>query len=310
MQIAAGGGVPEAVPIWPGGVRAEPGGPERLLITERAQPGALHDRYATHVVEPDLTIFPAEKPSGCALLMLPGGGYVRVVMDKEGYESAQWFAAHGISSFVLRYRLPGEYARPRPELPLHDAQRALRLVRARAAEYGIDAGCVGVIGFSAGGHLAGLLATATIADAYEPVDEIDRRSARPDFAVLMYPVLSMKAGLAHAGSRAQLLGPSPDAAVVERYSIEERVTAQTPPVFLLHAEDDDIVDVGNTLAMYRALSTAGVPLELHIYAEGGHGFGLRYATDKPVALWPKLVRRWIGSLAPHPSGARPADSHG
>lgn len=272
-------------------------------MTERAKPGEPRDRYATHIVAPDLTLFPAAAPSGCSLLILPGGGYQRVVMDKEGYESARWFAAHDIAAFVLRYRLPGEYARPRPELPLHDAMRALRFVRAWADEHGGGADCAGVLGFSAGGHLAGLLATATEADDYLPQDAIDRRSARPDFAVLMYPVVSMHAPLAHGGSREQLLGPSPSAQASSRWSVEARVTARTPPVFLLHAADDPAVDPGNTFALYRALGDAGVPVELHVYAEGGHGFGIRGAADLPVAAWPELALHWITRVAPTPGSA-------
>lgn len=283
---------PETVPLWPGGAPAEPGGPAHLVITERGDPDGLRDRYATGIRDPDLTIFAAEEPSGCALLVIPGGGYARVVMDKEGYESAEWFAERGISSFVLRYRLPGEYAEPRPDLPLADAQRALRIIRGLAGEYEFDGNCVGVIGFSAGGHLAGLLATAT--GDYEAVDDVD--AARPDFAVLVYPVISMKKDLAHAGSREQLLGAEPDPRAVSRHSIEERVTPHTPPTFLLHAADDETVDVENALAMYGALKDAGIAADLHVYAAGGHGFGLRYARGEPVAEWPLLVRRWIEAI--------------
>jgi acetyl esterase/lipase len=287
----------ERLPIWPEGAAAETGGPRELVVTERAKPGKPRDRYATHVVAPDLTVFRAAAPSGCSLLIFPGGGYQRVVMDKEGYESARWFAAHGVAAFVLRYRLPGEYARPRPELPLHDAMRALRFVRAWADEHGGDADCAGVLGFSAGGHLAGLLATATGDDDYAPRDAVDRRSARPDFAVLMYPVVSMQAPLAHGGSREQLLGPSPAAQAISHWSVEERVTARTPPVFLLHAADDSAVAPGNTFALYRALRGAGVPAELHVFAEGGHGFGMRGAAHLPVAVWPELALRWIDDIA-------------
>jgi acetyl esterase/lipase len=141
--------------------------------------------------------------------------------------------------------------------------------------------------------LAGLLCAASDADAYEAVDDSDGHSPRPDFAVLVYPVVSMQAALAHAGSRAQLLGAAPGAEAVERHSVEERVTSRTPPVLLVHAADDETVDVANALALYRALADAGVPADLHVYSEGGHGFGLRNATDKPIAEWPRLVHRWI-----------------
>lgn len=296
----------ETIPVWPAGVAPpEPGGPTELVVVERAASGApLRDRYATQIVEPDLTVFPAADAGRCALLILPGGGYQRVVMDKEGYESAQWFAARGVSSFVMRYRLPGEYAEPRPDLPLADAQRALRVVRSHAAEHRFDAGCVGVLGFSAGGHLAGLLATARPDDLYAAVDEIDTLPARPDFAVLMYPVVTMLAPHAHAGSREKLLGISPDADLASRWSVDERVTARTPPVFLLHAADDETVPVDNALLLYRALRAARVPVELHLFATGGHGFGLRSPPGVPVAAWPELVLRWLPqAVAPGAKGS-------
>lgn len=301
LVLALGAHAGERIPVWPDGAPAEPGGPVELVVTERAPPGdALRDRYATGIADPDLTVFAAREPAGCALLVLPGGGYQRVVMDKEGYESAEWLAARGLTSFVMRYRLPGEYAEPRPDLPLRDAQRALRVVRARAGEHGYGAGCVGVLGFSAGGHLAGLLATAREDDDYAPVDDLDRRSARPDFAVLMYPVVSMKEEIAHAGSREQLLGAAPAAEALRRWSVEERVTPRTPPVFLLHAADDESVVVDNALVLHRALRRARVPVDLHVFSQGGHGFGLRGATDAPVAVWPELVLRWIADRPPPP----------
>lgn len=293
---AAGQAEHESLSIWPGGAPSEPGGPAGLLVTERGNPEGLRDRYATRIRNPDLTVFAAEEAAGCALLVIPGGGYQRVVMDKEGYESAEWFAERGVSAFVLRYRLPGEYAAPRPDLPLADAQRALRVIRAQVDRYGIDPDCVGVIGFSAGGHLAGLLATASVAEDYEPVDPIDGRSGRPDFAVLVYPVISMQQGLAHAGSRERLLGSAPGPDAVERYSLEKRVMPGMAPVFLLHAADDEAVGVENSLTMHAALRNAGVATDLHIYAAGGHGFGLRHAADEPVADWPSLVHRWIEAV--------------
>lgn len=284
---------PAVQPIWPDRIRQEIADPDRLVITERSDMADVHDRAATGITDPDLTIFRARDPNGYALLIIPGGGYTRVVMDKEGYESGRWFAERGISSFVLRYRLPGESLPTRPALPLADAQRAIRWIRHHARDYGVDADRVGVMGFSAGGHLAAMLATAHDRDVYAAVDDADAWSARPAFTILMYPVISMRAEIAHSGSRDLLLGTSPSQETIEHWSPERQVSGDTPPVFLLHATDDESVVVENSRVFYRALQAAGIPADLHLYAEGGHGFGLRSAQGLPVAGWPGLVERWI-----------------
>lgn len=283
----------EVVPIWPDEVRDEIADPGSLIVTERGDVNGIRDRAATGISDPDLTIFRAAEANGYALLILPGGGYTRVVMDKEGYEAGRWFAERGVSSFVLRYRLPGESLPNRPELPLMDAQRAMRWIRHHAGDYGADAGHTGVIGFSAGGHLAAMLATAYDRSVYTPVDDADALSARPAFAILMYPVISMQADIAHAGSRDLLIGTSPSAALIEAWSPQRLVTAAMPPVFLLHATDDQSVVVENSRVMHEALEAAGVPADLHLYARGGHGFGLRLADGLPVADWPSVAYRWM-----------------
>lgn len=286
----------DVVSLWDGdppGAQAEV---TELEIVERADPNTIRDRYAVGITDPDLTVFAAPHPAGQAILVIPGGGYQRVVMDKEGFESAEWFMKRGISVFVLRYRLPGESWTNRSDVPLQDAQRALRWIRANAPRFGIRADSIGVMGFSAGGHVAASLATGFDRDVYAARDDVDETSARPDFAVLIYPVISMRAAIAHAGSRERLLGASPDAATIELYSIEANVPLDTPPVFLLHAEDDDVVPVENSLALYESLRAAGIPTELHVYSSGGHGFAMRYALDQPVAEWPELVYRWLATL--------------
>jgi acetyl esterase/lipase len=284
-----------AVLLSPAGAPGEQTEPTTISITERGDPDGLRDRFAVGITEPDLTVFAAAEPNGSALLIIPGGGYTRVVMDKEGYEAAQWFAERGVSSFVLLYRLPGESWVPRSDVPLQDAQRAMRWIRIHADDYGIDVDKIGVMGFSAGGHLAASLATGFHSDVYERQDDIDDASARPDFTVLMYPVISMRADIAHMGSRTNLLGEQPFDEQVESYSVESNVRPDMSPVFLLHAADDESVVPENSLSIYRALIAAGVPTDLHLYATGGHGFGLRNATDQPVAQWPLLVQRWIES---------------
>lgn len=284
-----------AVALWPAGAPGEQTDPTQLSVTERGDPDGLRDRFAVGITDPDLTIFAAAEPTGVALLIIPGGGYTRVVMDKEGYEAAQWFADRGVTSFVLLYRLPGESWVPRSDVPLQDAQRAMRWIRSHAGDYSIDETSVGVMGFSAGGHLAATLAAGFDKDLYAHQDGIDDESARPDFTVLMYPVISMRADIAHMGSRTNLLGENPSDEQVDRYSIESNVRPDMSPVFLLHAADDESVVPENSLSLYRALIAAGVSTDLHIFATGGHGFGMRYATDQPVAEWPLLVRRWIES---------------
>lgn len=283
----------EVEAIWPDDVREEIADPDSLVVTERGDANGIRDRAATGISDPDLTIFRAAEPNGYALLILPGGGYTRVVMDKEGYEAGRWFAERGVSSFVLRYRLPGESLPTRPAMPLADAQRALRWIRHHADDYCVDARRSGVLGFSAGGHLAAMLATAHDRPSYTPVDDADLRSARPAFAILMYPVISMQAGIAHTGSRDRLIGTSPPAALVDAWSPQRLVTPATPPVLLVHATDDQSVVVDNSRVMYEALQAAGVSADLHLYAEGGHGFGLRQAEGLPVGDWPSLAYRWM-----------------
>jgi len=280
--------------LWDDGPPETQATPTKLSITERGDPDDVRDRFATSVTDPELVVFPAANPSGKALLIIPGGGYRRVVLDKEGYETAEWFSKRGITCFVLMYRLPGEGWSNGAEVPLQDAQRALRQIRARSSEYGY--GTVGVLGFSAGGHVAASLATRFEHEAYPGADAIDDLSVRPDFAVLLYPVISMDSGIEHTGSREALLGSDSTAAERRSYSVEQNVPPAAPPMFLLHAADDGSVPVENATRLFEALRVAHVPVELHVFSEGGHGFGMRYATDGPVSHWPFLVQSWIESL--------------
>jgi acetyl esterase/lipase len=296
FTAAAGAADPESVSIWPDGPPGRQSTPTVQTVTERSQPPDLRDRSVTGITHPQLAVFRPEAPDGTALLIAPGGGYQRVVLDKEGYETAEWFAARGVTAFVLTYRLPGETWSAGPDTPLQDTQRAMRWIRHHAGEFGIDPTRVGVIGFSAGGHAAATLLTRYGDAVYEPADALDRISARPDFGALIYPVISMREGLAHAGSREQLLGPNFGAADIAAHSPELQVSPATPPTFLLHAGDDEAVLAGNSLVMYAALREAGVSAELHVFAAGGHGFGLRHVDGKPVAVWPELLYAWIRSL--------------
>ena len=277
------------LPLWPALSAASPG-----RITERSDDAARPDRIIEDVRAPYLVVHAPPRPNGTALLVTPGGGYARIVLDKEGTALVPAFVeTAGITLFVLRYRLPDRAHAEGADAPLADAQRAMRLIRAQASTYGVDPARVGVMGFSAGGHVAARLAT-TSDTVYAAVDAADAHSTRPDFALLVYPVISMQSPLAHGGSRARLLaaGDRPEAAAIERYSPHLHVAVNTPPLFLLHAQDDDAVPVGNTLAMHAAALHAGVPASLHVFPHGGHGFGTRDATGA-LARWPQLALDWI-----------------
>jgi acetyl esterase/lipase len=216
-------------------------------------------------------------------------------MDRGGREIAQHFSAAGITCFILRYRLPGEGWRNRSDVPLQDAQRAMRLIRSRASSYGIDAAKLSAIGFSAGGHLAASLATRSGASVYAPVDAADGLSARPVIAGLMYPVITMGAG-AHGPSRNMLLGSSPAPAAVQAYSVERNIPADMVPCFIcLPADDATVEPIPNGVALYLALQAAKIPSDLHVFEVGGHGFSLHWTQGKPCAAWPDLFLSWAAA---------------
>lgn len=281
------------LPLWPGAAPGGGGVTVREEVVERPlSPGGLRDRIIKGVRNPTLTVFEPARPNGASLLMTPGGGYKWVVMDKEGYECAARFAAEGVTVYVASYRLPGDGWEAGPAVALQDAQRALRLIRARASARGLDPRRVGVMGFSAGGHVAGSLSLMWDRPTYDAVDEIDALSARPDSAVLVYPVATMSLPFAHPGSRERMLGPAPTPEQERAWSLEANVRADAPPTFLLHAADDSAVPVENSLRLEAALRAAKAPTELHVFEEGGHGFGLRFARGKPVEAWSDLVLAW------------------
>ena len=283
----------ETVKLWP---KTPPGGDGVHLdikIEDYSRDSeVVPDRKAYQIGAPMLQVFRAEKPNGAAMLVVPGGGYATLWFDKEGFEISRRFNRAGITCFVLLHRLPGEGWAARADVPLADAQRAIRLVRANAAKFAIDPARLGVMGFSAGGHLAASLATRFDAKVYAPVDKVDRLDARPAFAALLYPVVTMGAGT-HQGSRDSLLGPDPSPERIAAYSGENLVTAKTPPTFIAHAADDGTAPFApNALAMYRALLQAKVPSELHAFEQGGHGFALRGMHGQPWTAWPELFVAW------------------
>jgi len=294
MAQNAGGAVApadptEVVQLWPNGA---PGG-ENVTVTpivpERSTDPAFHDRYAQYTTDPILTVMRPERPNGAALLLIPGGGYRWAVLDKEGFDVARVFAAAGVTCFILRYRLPADGWAAGPNAPLQDAQRALRLIRAHAADYGIDPARIASLGASAGGHLAGLLA-ARSDTTYEAVDAADEVSHRPDLNILLYPVATMADPFVHAGSRLQLLGASPDPMLITQWSLERREWSGAAPTVLIHALDDASVPPENSLQLLAALRASAVVSEAHLFQEGGHGFGIRLIAGKPAAVWPELVQ--------------------
>lgn len=283
----------EPIELW-GDV--PPGGEQVTVIeevVERPHPQGLRDRVARGVRRPALTPYLPTGTPRAAVVVIPGGGYKHVVIDKEGYETAEWLARQGFAAFVLRYRLPGDGWAAGPDAPLQDAQRAIRVVRSRCAALGIDPRRTAILGFSAGGHLAARLATRFDDPTYAPRDAIDQLSARPDAAALLYPVITLTGDGVHAGSRDFLLGPSPATERLRTWSAENGVTPATPPTLIVHAADDASVPLRNAMLMFDALRAAAVPVDLHVFARGGHGFGLRAIEGHPVAAWPTLLADWL-----------------
>ena len=284
----------EIIRLWPGRPPGAPPSLPSLELVDRYKTSGFQDRYVTGIAEPLMTVFRPSTPNGSALIIAPGGGYIRVVIDKEGFEVGRRMARAGITCFVLRYRLPAEGWRQGAEVPLQDAQRAIRLVRARAGEFSLDPSRICFMGFSAGGHLAATLATGHDRVVYPAEDKADQGSARPDFSALMYPVIEMARPFAHAGSREALIGAAPTPDMEVMYSPNRHVGPATPPTFMIHAWDDPAVPVENTLNYLSALRAARRSCEAHLFEEGGHGFGIRLAQGKPASAWPDLFLAWAG----------------
>jgi len=286
----------ETIDLWPGTAPGLPAAALTETVNERSTDPLVTDRAVYGISRPRMAVFRPDRPNGAAVLLTPGGGYRWVVVDKEGYEMARWLAARVFTAFVLFYRLPGEGWSAGPDVLLADALRAMRLIRHRARDFAIDPERVSAMGFSAGGHVCASLSTRFAARAYQPVDAADRLSAKPHSAAPIYPVISMDPAIAHSGSRLLLLGKAPTAETEALYSPDRQVPADAPPHFLLHAEDDDVVPVENTLRLRAGLKARGIPLEMHLFANGGHGFGLRKAVGKPVEAWPELWRAWARTV--------------
>ncbi|MBP8303279.1 MAG: alpha/beta hydrolase [Phycisphaerae bacterium] len=269
------GAEPSLEPLWPAGA-----------------PGARGNAPGD---QPSLTYFLPEKRTagGAAVVICPGGAYSHLATDHEGDQVARWLNSFGVTGVVLRYRHNGSgYRHP---VPLQDAQRALSTVRSKAESLRIRPDRIGVLGFSAGGHLASTLGTHFYKGLPDAPDPIDRVSCRPDFMVLVYPVITLTDPFTHRGSRQNLLGDQPEPSLVDLLSNEKQVTSDTPPTFLIHGGADTGVPLENSLSFYSALRKAGVPAELHIFRQGRHGFGLG-AKDGQVSVWPRLCEQWMRTM--------------
>jgi Esterase/lipase len=266
---------------------AAPASPQTISLWDNGAPGALGQ---TDADTPTITAYRAPRgSSGAAIVVAPGGGYGALAMEHEGRQEAYWFNAMGITAFVLKYRLGPRYHHP---VELGDAQRAIRTVRARAAEFGVLPNRIGMMGFSAGGHLTATAGTHFDAGQPDAADPIDRVSSRPDFLILCYPVISFDPAVTHAGSVRNLLGDSPDPKLIDDLSNDLRVTSQTPPTFLFHTTNDNAVPVENSVRFYLALRRANVPAEMHIFENGPHGVGMALG-DPALSAWPSLLMNWL-----------------
>ena len=257
------------------------------------EPQSNGDTIVHYISHPTLTVFLPDKAiaNGTAVVICPGGGYWITSIVKEGYAVAREFNKWGVAAFVLNYRIPNDSSMVDKKIgPLQDAQRAIQLVRLNAAKWNVDPGKVGIMGFSAGGHVASTAATH-FQTSY--IDNPGNTNLRPDFAIFIYPVISFQDNIGHIGSRDQLIGKNPPKSLIDSFSNELRVTAQSPPTFLVHATDDNVVPVMNTISYYEALLKFHIPAEMHIYKAGGHGFGMHNPTTDDE--WMQQCKNWMNS---------------
>lgn len=281
---------PLVIPLWPEGV------PPAVRLDAPAAKGPIgeerHDEGGRigNVSVPTLTVYgPAvDHPNGTAVIICPGGGYVNLSNAREGIQYANWLGTLGVTSFVLKYRLR-EFGHP---APLQDVLRAIRIVRSRAAEFKVDPDRIGVMGSSAGGHLAASAGTLFDHPAGKTGPALDSTNARPDFLILMYPVISMEDPIAHAGSRKALLGPDPSPELLKLMSLEKQATSATPPTLLIHTQEDKAVPADNSIVFFQALTRAGVPAEMYLFEHGAHGMGMRAGLGT-ASEWSRRAEEWL-----------------
>ncbi len=280
------------IPLWP-----QEFIPNRLVSDEKEEHKRNGILRISKVQEPTIEVYlPAKSnATGQCMLIFPGGGYGILAYDWEGTDIAKFLNGKGIAGIVVKYRLPSDTSQKDKHLvPLIDAQRAMRLVRSKANDFHIDVNKVGILGFSAGGHLAATLGTRFDDKVYIPIDEVDEQSARPDFMALGYPVITF-GEMTHGGSKLNLTGENPKPEIIAYFSNEKHVTKNTPPTFLFHASDDNGVPVENSLLFYKALKDIGVSATMHIYPKGGHGFSLA-RNDAHLRGWTERMFEWLESL--------------
>ncbi len=279
----------EIIKLWPDGV---PGSIEDDTYIEEPVKGKDNITRVYRVKDPEIIVYPApaDKATGAAVIICPGGGYHILAIDHEGYNVAEWLNSLGITAFVLKYRLPSDKIMTDKSIgPLQDAQRAMRIVRKDAKKWNVDKDKIGIMGFSAGGHLASTLSTHYDQDVYPAETNI---SAKPDFSILIYPVISMDPEITHMGSRTNLLGKNPTKDDVVLFSNEKVITKDTPMAYLALAADDKAVPIQNSINYFLALKRYDIPAELHIYEKGGHGFGLK-KKNGTVAFWTLDCEHWL-----------------
>ena len=279
----------EVIPLWPEGIPCESQNEIRIEDDERI------GRKISRVHTPEMVMYKpmSYQSNGTSVVICPGGGYTILAWDWEGVEMARWFNSMGITAFVLKYRLPRwESEECRDKVALMDAHRAIQMIRSRAGEWGVNPDRVGIMGFSAGGHLA---STALTHFDYGTTSSnvIEQQSSRPDFGILMYPVVTLDTAIAHSGSRTNLLGPNPSQIAVDHFSNEKQVSPETPPTILFHSNDDKGVVPENSVHFYLALRKHGVPAELHIYESGAHGFAMAKTKSGGVTRWPETCKAWL-----------------
>ena len=282
----------DILPLWTGEIPNSQKSDDKEFILEEGV------KRIGLVQTPTLEVYLPTKQhaTGRSVIICPGGGYKHLAYDWEGTDIAKWFNSKGIAAFVLKYRLPNSKSiNVSYEAPLQDAQRAIRLLRAQPEKWGIDPHKIGIMGFSAGGHLASTLGTQFNKPNHFKETALDTISARPDFMMLIYPVITMKSDYTHNGSRKNLLGDNPTDALLEQYSSELQVTTQTPPTFIVHSTDDKSVPVENSLSFYKALKDNGISVEMHIYPLGGHGYSLALKKGY-LQTWPNRMYDWLQGL--------------
>ncbi len=283
---------PITLKLWPDGI---PGSKTDAGYVEKITNEAGRTIRCERVTNPDLTIFlpSGDNANGAAVLICPGGGYGALAFDHEGNAIAKWLNDNGIAGIILKYRLPSDRIMTDKSVgPLQDAQEAMRIIRRNAVDWKINPGKIGVIGFSAGGHLASTLSTHYNETVYQVKDNT---SARPDFSLLIYPVVSFDSTITHRGTRNNLIGLRPDESQVKRFSNELQITKETPPAFLVHSADDNAVPVMNSIRYFSGLQKNKIPVELHVFQKGGHGYGLS-PNGGTESSWPDLCIKWLKAM--------------